>query len=104
MMCYRVLCLAFVCSLLAACGTSTRGLVDVGLPDRCADVMESAFPGSDIEVTDQHALAVMTTAKVELRGVRKDVAPGTPTRRDIAVECQFDHEVLTSFRWTAGPL
>jgi hypothetical protein len=24
--------------------------------------------------------------------------------RDLAVECQFDNNILTGFRWTAGPL
>jgi hypothetical protein len=29
--------------------------------------------------------------------------PGAPLPQDLAVECRFDENILTGFRWTAGP-
>jgi len=95
------------CSLLSACGSvdsSVGGFRDTGLPDRCEKVLNSAFPGADIEVTDRHVSVAMADAKVQLTGVRDDVKPGSTSRRDVGVECQFDHDVLTNFRWITGPL
>ncbi len=90
---------------LAGCGTRIR---DESLGARCADLMQRAFPGGDIEVTrstttrDNAASITALTATAE--GVRKDVPAGGVLRRDVAVECKFQDGILTSFRWTAGPL
>lgn len=96
------LLLAFV---LTACGTRIR---DESLGERCADLMQRAFPGGDIEVTgsqvthDHTASVAAMVATAE--GVRKDVSGKGPLRHDVAVECKFQDGVLTSFRWTTGPL
>jgi hypothetical protein len=96
---------------LAGCGTiqSLGGkAVDVighpGLGRRCADMMREAFPGADIRVTRQQASAEMADATAQVEGEREDVPAGGPLPRKLAVECRFDHDVLTGFRWTAGPL
>ncbi len=88
----------FVC-LAAGCS-----VVSGGLADRCADTMRRAYPGADIEITTREAAATginTITAKVE--GVRRDMPPDGPLPRDLAVECRYDSDILTGFRWTAGP-
>ena len=94
-----VLCL--VCCLGAGCGV-TR---DVGLAGRCADIMQRAFPSATIEISKSEASATsLTTIVARVEGIRSDMPTEGPLTRDLAVECQFDNNVLTGFRWTAGPL
>ena len=94
-----VLCL--VCCLGAGCGV-TR---DVGLAGRCADIMQRAFPGATIEIGKSEASATtLTTIVARVEGIRSDMPPEGLLTRDLAVECQFDSNILTGFRWTAGPL
>jgi len=96
-----VLCFGLVCCLFTACGV-TR---DVGLAGRCADTMLHAFPSADIEINKSEASATgLTMIVAHVEGVRTDMPAGGPLTRDLAVECQFDNNILTGFHWTAGPL
>ncbi len=91
--------LAALCSLAAGCGIPT-----IGLADRCADVMRRAYPSATIEITKSEAAATtLTTIIARVEGSRTDKPPDGPLLRDLAVECRFDENVLTGFRWTAGP-
>jgi hypothetical protein len=93
--------LGLVCSLGAGCGV-TR---DVGLAGRCAEIMQRAFPNATIEIGKSEASATgLTTIVAHVEGIRSDMPPEGPLTRDLAVECQFDNNILMSFRWTAGPL
>jgi len=78
---------------------------DVGFAERCADIMQLAFPGATIEIGKSGASATgLTTIIARVEGVRSDIPQEGPLTRDLAVECQFDNNILTGFRWTAGPL
>ena len=95
------LCVSVVGCLFTGCGV-TR---DVGLAGRCADTMLHAFPSADIEINKSEASATgLTMIVAHVEGVRTDMPAGGPLTRDLAVECQFDNNILTGFRWTAGPL
>ena len=92
---------AALCCVAAACGGIPR---DVGLAERCADIMRRAYPSAAIDITKTDATATsLTTIVANAEGVRTDVPPGAPVRQDLAVECRFDENILTGFRWTAGP-
>ncbi len=85
------------------------GVREVGLSDRCADLMQEAFPGGDVEITSAKAhpdktAATVTVIIAEVEGVRSAVAPGGMLAHDLAVECRFENGILTGFRWTKGPL
>jgi hypothetical protein len=96
---------AFVLGLVCCLGSSCGITRDVGLAGRCADIMQRAFPSATIEISKSEASATsLTTIIARVDGVRSDLPPGGPLARDLAVECQFDNNVLTGFRWTAGPL
>jgi hypothetical protein len=95
-----LLCAA-LCSVAAACGGIPR---DVGLGERCADIMRRAYPNAVIDITKTEATATsLTTIVANAAGVRTDVPAGAPVPQDLAVECRFDENILTGFRWTAGP-
>lgn len=85
---------------VAACGLPR----DVGLAERCADVMRRADPAAAIEITKSGASATsLTTVVAQVEGVRTDLPPDSPAPRNLAVECRFDENILTDFHWTAGP-
>ena len=89
-----------LCSVVAACAVPR----DLGLAERCADIMRRAYPSAAIDITKSEATATsLTTIIAKAEGVRADVPPGAPVPHDLAVECRFDQDVLTGFRWTAGP-
>jgi hypothetical protein len=91
---------AVLCSLAAGCGIPH----DVGLAERCAEFMQRAYPSARIEITKSEASATSLSAIVaRVEGVRSDMPPDGPLPRDLAVECRFDENILTGFRWTAGP-
>ena len=93
--------LGLVCCLSTGCGV-TR---DVGLAARCADIMQLAFPSANIEVGESEASATsLTTIVARVEGTRSNIPPDGPLMRNLAVECQFDNNILTAFHWTAGPL
>jgi hypothetical protein len=92
---------ATLCSVAAACGGIPR---DVGLGERCADIMRRAYPNAVIDITKTEATVTsLTTIVAKAEGVRTDVPPGASPPQDLAVECRFDENILTGFRWTAGP-
>jgi len=67
--------------------------------------MQAAFPGADIDITKRQSSSPgIDTVIAAVEGVRADMPPNGPLRHDLAVECRFDGDVLTGFRWTAGPL
>ena len=89
--------LAVVSTLAAGCGIPH----DIGLAERCADLMQSAYPSAQIEITKSDAAATsLTTIIAHVEGSRSDVPPDGPSARDLAVECRFDENVLTGFHWT----
>lgn len=96
---------ALALAALAGCGLRIR---EESLTDRCADVMRQAFRGGGIKVTKEEALAPPTASVASfataVEGVREKLPEGSPLRRDVAVECEFNDGILTSFRWTKGPL
>jgi len=96
---------------LVGCGsleTLEHKVREEPLTDRCADFMHAAFPGSGIEVTKQAVAPApngsVATLVVAVEGTRKKLPAGSAVLRDVAVECRFDEGILTSFRWTKGPL
>jgi hypothetical protein len=91
---------AALCSIAAGCGIPR----DVGLAERCADLMRRAYPSAAIDITKSEASATsLTTIVAKAEGVRTDLPADAPLLRDLAVECRFDENILTQFRWTAGP-
>ena len=69
--------LAFLCLGLTGCGISR----DVGLAERCADIMRRAYPSAAIEITKSEASATsLTTIMARVDGVRTDM----PRRRAAA--------------------
>lgn len=94
------LMLTVLCSFAAGCVMPR----DIGLAERCADIMRRAYPNAEIEITKTGASAIsLTTIVAVVEGVRTDMAPDAPLPRELAVECRFDANILTGFRWTAGP-
>ena len=94
-----LLCAA-LCSVAAACVIPR----DVGVAERCADIMQRAYPSAAIDITKtETTVTSLTTIVASAEGVRTDVPPGAPVPHDLAVECRFDENILTGFQWTAGP-
>ncbi len=96
--------LGLAAAVLAGCG-----LREASLSDRCGELMQDAFPGGRIkvtkaEVTPDPAGTSVSSMVAAVSGVRKNVAEGNVLARDVAVECRFEDDILTGFRWTAGPL
>ena len=96
--------LALAAVLLSACG-----LREASLSDRCGKAMQDAFPDGKITVTKAEvaadpAGASVTSMIAKVGGQRRTVAEGDVVARDVAVECRFEDNILTGFRWTAGPL
>lgn len=93
--------LAILCWGVAGCGIPR----DIGLAERCADIMRRAYPSAAIEVTKSEATATSLTAIIaRVEGVRTEMPADAPQPRELAVECRFDENVMTGFRWTSGPL
>jgi hypothetical protein len=91
---------AVLCSVAAACVVPR----DLGTAERCADIMRRAYPNAAIDITKTEASATsLTTIVANAEGVRTNVPPGAPVPNDLAVECRFDENIMTGFRWTAGP-
>ncbi|MGC2203665.1 MAG: hypothetical protein WA633_26410 [Stellaceae bacterium] len=90
-----------LCLVAAGCGIPHS----VGLAERCTDFMRDAMPNAAIDITKSDASATsLTTIVARVEGVRTDIPPDGPSSRDLAAECRFDENVLTEFRWTAGPI
>jgi hypothetical protein len=89
-----------LCSVAAACVIQR----DLGAAERCTDFMRRAYPSAAIDIAKTDATATsLTTIVANVEGVRTDVPPGAPSPQNLAVECRFDENILTGFRWTAGP-
>jgi hypothetical protein len=74
------------------------------MADRCAELMTSAYPGADIDITKREAAAAsLTTIVAHVEGERVNLPAQASVHRHLAVECKFDNNILTGFRWTAGP-
>ena len=74
------------------------------MADRCADLMVLAYPGADIDITKREAAATsLTTIVAHIEGDRTNLPSNALIARHLAVECKFDNNVLTGFRWTKGP-
>ena len=102
------LAVPLLAALLAGCST-IKNVREQSLLDRCADLMQEAFPGGDIQITkkEQNTGAPtqsIATVVVDVEGERRKLPEGSPLLREIAVECRFNDEILTGFRWTQGPL
>lgn len=94
---------AMVLALIGSAGGCTLA-PQGGMTDRCARLMHEAYPGAEIRITGQEAAATGITAIVaKVEGERTDLPAGSLLPRKVAVECRFDHDVLTGFRWTKGP-
>jgi hypothetical protein len=66
--------------------------------------MRRADAAAAIDITKSEATATsLTTVVAQVEGVRTDLPADSPAPRNLAVECRFDENVLTGFRWTAGP-
>jgi hypothetical protein len=93
------------CERMKTIGFDTQGAFgSVSLIDRCADVMRRALPASGLKITEQKVNVDMSTATIEVSGVRSGVEEGGIYVRDVAAQCDFQSGILTSFRWTRGPL
>jgi hypothetical protein len=92
--------IAVVLGVPAACALAPAG----GLAERCAGLMRQAYPEADIDITKRVAVAKsLTTVVATVEGERTHLPPNATIARHLAVECTFDNDVLTGFRWTAGP-
>lgn len=94
---------------VAAAALSGCALREESLSDRCGAMMWAAFPGGKIKVTKAEVTAdpqgaSVTSMIAKLSGQRQNVAEGDVVARDVAVECHFQDNILTGFRWTQGPL
>jgi hypothetical protein len=84
----------------SACHMVPRG----GMAERCADLMKEAYPGADIDITKREGIVVSLTKIIaHVEGDRTNLPSPPPVARHLAVECSFENDVLTGFRWTAGP-
>jgi hypothetical protein len=95
--------------LLLALPLGACGLREESLAGRCADTMQSAFPGADIKVTQSSvspdpASSSIAAAVASVEGVREKLPADSKLPREVAVECRFSNDVMTDFRWTRGPL
>ena len=98
-----------IVALLLCAALSGCGLREPSLSDRCGQAMREAFPGGKIKVTKAEVIADPAGASVtsmiaKIGGQRQNVAEGDVVARDVAVECRFEDNILTGFRWTTGPL
>ena len=93
-----------ICIAVSACHLASQLAPQRGMAERCADLMMSAYPGAEIDITKSTAAAISLTAIVaHVEGERTNIPPNAAIARHLAVECRFDNNILTSFRWTAGP-
>jgi hypothetical protein len=96
----RFVAITLLPGALAGCGFAPAR----GLAERCAGLMQEAYPSADIDITKRVATAKsLTTVVAQVEGNRTNLPPTATIARRLAVECTFDNDVLTGFRWTAGP-
>jgi hypothetical protein len=98
------LVVALACCL-AGCAKVGRLAPQSGMADRCAQFMNKAYPGAELDTTKSEAVATsLTTIVAKVEAVRTDLPSHAPLPHRVAVECRFDNGALTSFRWTKGPM
>ena len=89
-----------LCSVVVACAIPRN----IGFAERCGDIMRRAYPNAAIDITKSESSATsLTTIVAKAEGVRTDLPADSPLLHDLAVECRFDENILTGFRWAAGP-
>jgi hypothetical protein len=81
--------LALAGAVLAACA-----LREEGVSDRCADMVNSAWPGG-ADITERRASVGDSVETAEVSG--------TANGNKIAAQCRFEHDMLTDFRWLSAP-
>ena len=97
-------CIAATAGYLCVCLSACHLVAPSGMAERCAELMKSAYPGADIDITKSEAAAASLTAIVaHVEGERTNQPAHASVSRHVAVECKFDNNILTGFRWTAGP-
>jgi hypothetical protein len=89
---------------LIATVTACRFVPQGGMAERCADIMQRAYPGADIDIRKSEAAAVsLTTIIAHVEAERTNLPANARIASRLAVECTFENNVLTGFKWTAGP-
>ncbi len=74
------------------------------MAERCADIMQRAYPSADIDIGKREAAATgLTTIVAHVEGQRTNLPANARVAHHLAVECTFENNVLTGFKWTAGP-
>lgn len=108
---WRLAALALPLLALAACermsslGFDTQSAFgSVSLADRCTDLMHRAYPNAELDVTNSHVSVEGNAATVLVAATRNGVSAKSGYAREIGVECRFESNILTGFRWTAGPI
>ena len=101
--------LALAALTLSAASLDACQLREPSLAQRCADMMQRAFPDGGIKVTQtgvsaDPAATSIAAALASVEGVREKLPAESKLPRDVTVECRFSNGVLTDFRWTRGPL
>ena len=95
-------------SLLAGCGFShdleKQVTADTAsLADRCGEIMKRAMPFAEIDIGERSSASTgLRTIIAKVAGKRTDLPDNSQVERDLAVECTFQDNVLTAFRWTKG--
>ena len=79
-------------------------LGSVSLVDRCVDLMHRAYPNAGFDIIDRRVRVEGNAAIATIAAARSGVPVKGPYARDVGVECRFESDILTSFRWTAGPV
>jgi|SRR5579862_9683864 len=97
-----------MCGALAGCEWTQHvaGTINpdsLSLADRCAEVMKAAMPFAKIEITKRTSQGTgIDTIVARVEGRRSDLPKETTTALDLAMECQFDNNVLVGIHWTKG--
>ena len=105
------LALASLALLLAGCDWASgvgfdaqSAMGSVSLGERCVDFMRRAFPDTRLDATDRKVSAESDSTTVVITADRRNVPADGLYARKVGVECRFENGVLTSFRWTEGPI
>ena len=93
---FRQASTALLCAALSCVAAACASPRTIGLAERCADMMRRAYPSAAIDITKSEASATsLTTIVAKAEGVRTDLPADSPLPHDLAVECQFDENILT---------
>jgi len=93
------------CQRVSTLGFDTQSAFgSVSLTERCIDLLHRAYPNAEFDVKDRGVKVEGNAATITIAAARKGVPANGPYARGVAVECRFESGILTSFRWTAGPI